>query len=353
MRAIMNVRPGPNDDCWCGSGRKYKKCHQARDLVAELGGGVRTLAASPRAAALAGALAGAPTVRPGTITPMSSVPAHIPRPEYADSGRPRRRNANDRSNVIKTPEQIVRMRRACAAAREVLEVIKAAVRPGITTDAIDAICHQAYIDRGGYPSTLNYHRYPKSLCTSVNEVICHGIPDNRPLVDGDIVNLDVTIFLDGVHGDLSETVLVGNVDTASRDLVRVTHECLMRGIATVRPGSALREIGRAIQSHAHAHGYGVVRAFVGHGIGDQFHMWPQVPHYFDLRTEGECQPGMTFTIEPMINQGVPNHVVWDDQWTAVTADLKRSAQFEHTVLVTGRGVEILTLPKGEAQPFEG
>jgi methionyl aminopeptidase len=279
---------------------------------------------------------------------MRAVPPHIVRPDYALTGKPQ---AARQKTVIKSADQIERMRSACRAARRVLEIAKAAVRPGITTDAIDAITHQAYIDLGGYPSTLNYHGYPKSLCTSVNEVICHGIPDSRPLEEGDIVNLDITIFIDGMHGDLSETVLVGEVDEESRRLVRVTHECMMRGIASVNPGAMIRDIGRGIQTVAEREGFGVVKAFVGHGIGEQFHMDPQVPHYYDRSQTTEMVPNMVFTIEPMINQGDYRHVMWDDRWTAVTLDLKRSAQFEHTILVTERGVEILTLPDGVAQPF--
>ena len=331
---------GPNDECWCGSGKKYKRCHQSRDLLKEL--------RSESLAPIARAAVNPRQVRPGTLSPMRTVPPHIVRPDYALSGKPQ---APRLRTVIKTPEQIERMRRACRAARQVLEIAKVAVRPGITTDAIDAIVHQAYIDLGGYPSTLNYHGYPKSLCTSVNEVICHGIPDSRVLEDGDIVNLDITIFLDGMHGDLSETVLVGNVDEESRRLVRVTHDCLMRGISVVRPGAMIRDIGKAIQVLAEREGFGVVKAFVGHGIGEQFHMDPQVPHYYDRGQTFELAAGMVFTIEPMINQGDFRHMMWDDRWTAVTIDLKRSAQFEHTVLVTERGVEILTLPAGAVQPF--
>lgn len=333
------MKPGANDPCWCGSGKKYKKCHQARDHVASLSG-------IPSAAPVLGKAVN--PVRAHAISPRRQVPMSIPRPDYAVTGRPMRARS---TNLIKTPDEIARMRVACRAARKVLEACKAAVRPGVTTDEIDAIGHQAYIDLGGYPSTLNYHGYQKSLCTSVNEVICHGIPDARPLEDGDIVNIDVTIFIGGVHGDMSETVFVGNVDDESKRLVQITHECLMRGIETVGPGSKIRDIGRAIQSHAEAQGFSVVKAFVGHGIGDQFHMDPQVPHYFDPSTKGECHPGMTFTIEPMINIGTWAHVSWDDQWTAVTADGKRSAQFEHTILVTDKGVEILTLPDGAPQPF--
>ena len=335
-----HVKPGPNEPCWCGSGTKYKKCHQSRDVVAAIGGGGTALRPMP--------IVNTRPVRPHAITPRRTVPPGIPRPDYAISGRPQ---APRSRQLIKTPEQIERMRRACRAARQVLEIAKAAVRPGITTDAIDAITHQAYIDLGGFPSTLNYHGYPKSLCTSVNEVICHGIPDARALVEGDIVNLDITIFLDGMHGDLSETVFVGEVDAESKRLVEVTHQCLMLGIGAVKPHAPIRDIGKAIQAHAEAEGFSVVRAFVGHGIGEQFHMDPQVPHYYDAKSPGECLPGMTFTIEPMINQGTWGHTTWDDHWTAVTADLRRSAQFEHTILVTDRGVEVLTLPEGVAQPY--
>ncbi len=343
------TKPGPNDPCWCGSDKKYKKCHQARDLLKELqgeaGGGGGAVLAHAAQPALGERI---DQVRPGALSPKRTVPAHIPRPDYALTGRP----AGPRERtVVKNADQIARMRRACAAARVALEAAKRAVRPGITTDEIDAITHQSYIDQGGYPSTLNYHGYPKSLCTSVNEVICHGIPDSRQLRDGDIVNLDVTIFLDGMHGDLSETVLVGNVDAESRRLVQVTHECLMRGIGAVRPNGQIRDIGKAIQEHAEANHFSVVQAFVGHGIGEQFHMHPQVPHYYDPAQRGIILPGMVFTIEPMINQGDWHHVMWDDHWTAVTADLRRSAQFEHTILVTEKGVEILTLQEGEAQPF--
>ncbi len=336
---------GPNDLCWCGSGVKYKRCHQARDLLKTLGSGAISGApAFPRESPRVGFR----PVRPGVVSPMRLVPEHIVRPDYAITGKPQQPRAR---TLVKTPEQLTRLRRACRAARQVLDIAKHATLPGVTTDAVDAVAHQAYIDLGGYPSTLNYHGYPKSMCTSVNEVICHGIPDSRELENGDMVNLDMTIYLDGMHGDLSETVLVGDVDAAGRRLVEITHECLMLGIGAVKPGGFIRDIGKAIQTHAESHGYGVVRAFVGHGIGEQFHQDPQVPHYFDVAARTELVPGMTFTIEPMINEGTWKHESWDDHWTAVTADLKRSAQFEHTILVTERGVEILTLPEGVPQPF--
>ncbi|MDQ1710628.1 MAG: methionyl aminopeptidase, partial [Frankiaceae bacterium] len=278
-------------------------------------------------------------VRPGTLSPTRTVPPEIPRPDYALTGRPGRNRAGA---APKTAEEIVRMRRAGRAAAEVLEIVGAAVAPGVTTDALDAIAHEECIKRGGYPSPLNYNGFPKSLCTSVNEVICHGFPDSSVLRDGDIVNCDVTIFLDGVHGDTNATFLVGDVDEESRRLVQVTRECLDVGIAAVRPGGMVRDIGRAIQAHAEAAGYGVVRAFVGHGIGTTFHADPQVPHHYDPRATTKLVPGMTFTIEPMITIGSWEHRMWDDGWTAVTADLSRTAQFEHTLLVTDEGAEVLT-----------
>lgn len=276
---------------------------------------------------------------------MRTVPADIARPDYAETGVVTRR-PEDR---VKSPEIIERMRRAGRAAAEVLEIGASMIAPGVTTDEIDAAVHQAYIDRGGYPSTLNYRGYPKSLCTSVNEVICHGIPDDRPLADGDIVNLDVTIWLDGVHGDTNATYCVGAVDDASRRLIEITRQCLERGIAAVAPGRPFSEIGRAIETHAVANGYEVVRAFVGHGIGEQFHTDLQIPHYYEPRMTTIIEPGMVFTIEPMISMGTGLHRIWDDDWTAVTADGSRTAQFEHTVLVTDDGVEILTLTEPRPQ----
>ncbi len=213
-------------------------------------------------------------IRPGVISPRRSVPAHIPRPDYAESGRARALGGDGRRQE---PEVIARMRRACKAAAQVLQLMGAAVRPGITTDELDAIAHEAYIKLGGYPSTLNYHGFPKSLCTSVNEVICHGIPDSRALEEGDIVNLDITIFLDGVHGDCSATFFVGKVDPESERLVRVTRECLDLGIAAVKPGRPISDIGRAIEDHATKHGLSVVRAYCGHGIGERFHSSLQIP----------------------------------------------------------------------------
>lgn len=244
--------------------------------------------------------------------------------------------------MVRSPEVIEAMRVAGRAAAEVLAEAGAAVGPGITTDEIDEIVHQACIRRDAYPSPLGYHGYPKSVCTSVNEVICHGIPDNRPLAAGEIVNLDVTLYMSGVHGDTNATFAVGEIDDQSQKLVSVTRRCLELGMEAVRPGRPVSDIGRAIQSYAEQNGYGVVRAFVGHGIGRGFHTPPSIPHYFDPRATTVMEPGMTFTIEPMITMGDWRHVMWDDGWTAVTADGRRTAQFEHTLLVTDHGVEVLT-----------
>jgi methionyl aminopeptidase len=251
---------------------------------------------------------------------------------------------------VKAPDVIERMRHAGVVAAEILRRTGEFLRPGITTDEVDAYCHQLYIDHGSYPSTLNYHGYQKSLCTSVNEVICHGIPDSRPLQDGDIVNLDVTAYIGGVHGDCNATFAVGSIDPESRRLIEVAEECMWHGIEAVQPGRPLSDIGRAIENHAKAHRMGVVRAFIGHGIGEQFHTDVQVLHYYDERATMVMRPGMTFTIEPMITLGSWQHrMAFDDDWTAVTADGKRTAQFEHTILVTDGGVDVLTAP-GSVSP---
>ena len=214
----------------------------------------------------------------------------------------------------------------------------------MTTDALDAIAHAGYLARGGYPSTLGYRGFQKSMCTSVNEVVVHGIPDDRPLEPGDIVNCDVTIYLDGMHGDCSATFPVGEIDEAARKLLRVTEESLLKGIEAVRPGRQIREIGRAIAAHADAAGFGVVRNYCGHGIGEIFHTELQIPHFDDPDATTPIEEGMIFTIEPMLTEGSWGVKHWDDGWTAITADGKRSAQMEHTVLVGRDGAEILTLP---------
>ena len=280
-----------------------------------------------------------PTVKPGTISPMAEVPAHIPHPEYAASGLPAPCRLSCRKE---TEEQRQRMRRAGRLAREVLERVLDEVRPGVTTDQLDRFAYQLIVNSGAYPSPLNYMGFPKSICTSVNEVVVHGIPDSRPLEEGDIVNCDVTVYVDGMHGDCSETVFVGQVDDRAQRLVRVAWECLLRGIDAVAPGCRLNLVGRAIEAHARQHGYSIVREFCGHGIGEYFHMAPYVAHFYEPDNDVVLVEGMTLTIEPMLNDGTAACVIWPDHWTAVTADCGLSAQFEHTLLVVGDGVEILT-----------
>jgi methionyl aminopeptidase len=282
-------------------------------------------------------------VRPGRVSPARAVPPNVLRPPYVSNGGIPSSRA---LTPVTTPDQVARMRAAGRAARRVLDRLADVVQPGVTSDEIDGVAHEAYLAEGGYPSTLGYRGYPKSICTSVNEVVAHGIPDDRPLDVGDIVNCDVTIFLEGVHGDCSRTFCVGGVEAVDADtvaLVRTTHEALQAGIAAVRPGGRVRDIGRAIQKVARAGGYGIVRELVGHGIGEQFHGEPHVHHYDEPRNKAVVRPGMTFTIEPMLTLGMPDVVLWEDEWTIVTLDGQPSAQFEHTVLVTDDGVEVLTV----------
>ena len=278
-------------------------------------------------------------LNPGRLSPARQVPASITRPEYVGKKRPTLGEAD-----VKDADTIERMRVACRLAAQALEEVGRHVQPGVTTDYLDQVGHEFLIERGAYPSPLGYRGYPKSLCTSLNEVICHGIPDDTVIADGDIVNVDITAYIGGVHGDTNGTFLAGNVDEESRLLVERTHEAMMRGIRAVAPGRSLNVIGRVIESYAKRFGYGVVRDFTGHGIGTTFHSGLIVPHYDDPASLATIETGMTFTIEPMLTLGTINYDIWSDGWTAVTKDHKRTAQFEHTVLVTGNGYEILTLP---------
>ena len=281
-------------------------------------------------------------VTPGTLSPRRPVPASIERPEYVDRPAPTPFTGSD----VKSPEVVERIRVAARLAAQALAEVGRAVRPGVTTDELDRIGHEFLLDHGAYPSTLGYRGFPKSLCTSVNEVICHGIPDSTVLVDGDIVNVDITAFIGGVHGDCNATFLAGNVSEEARLLVERTWRATMRAIKAVKPGRQLNVVGKVIEAYADRFGYGVVRQFTGHGIGTAFHSGLYVPHYDDPRLEVEIETGMTFTIEPMINLGTAEPEMWDDGWTAVTRDRKWSAQFEHTLLVTDDGAEILTMPSG-------
>lgn len=288
-------------------------------------------------------------LRPSKVTPQKTVPDSIQKPDYWQSGIPVSEEQADRHIPVYTPEQIKGIRAACKAGREVLDIAGRALKVGMTGDEIDEIVHQACMERNVYPSPLNYYHFPKSVCTSVNEVICHGIPDQRPLEDGDIVNLDVTVYKDGYHGDLNETFLVGNVDKDSERLVKTAFDCLHEAMKMVRPGTMYRELGRKITQVASDQGFSVVRTYCGHGIGPLFHTAPNVPHYARNKAVGIMKPGHIFTIEPMINMGSWRDVSWPDNWTAVTEDGKRSAQFEHTILVTEDGYEILTARENEPE----
>ena len=281
------------------------------------------------------------TLKPGKISPRRAVPAHIDRPEYMYHSGPEVVTAGD----IKSPETIEKIRVAGRIAAQALQVVGEAVRPGITTDELDRIGHEFIISHNAYPSCLGYMGFPKSLCTSINEVICHGIPDDRPLEDGDIVNVDITAYYDGVHGDTCAMFEVGNVDEESHLLIERTRNAMMRGIKAVRPGREINVIGRVIESYAHRFDYGVVRDFTGHGVGEAFHSGLIVPHYDAAPAyDTEIKEGMIFTIEPMLTLGTIEWDLWDDNWTVVTRDRKRTAQFEHTMVVTADGVDVLTLP---------
>jgi methionyl aminopeptidase len=281
-----------------------------------------------------------PSVSPGVVSPRRPVPAHIPRPEYVDKPAPARYDGPE----VKDAETIEKMRIAGRLAAQARELVGAAVVPGITTDELDRIGHEFLCDHSAYPSTLGYRGFPKSLCASVNEVICHGIPDSRVVEDGDIVNIDITAYLNGVHGDTNATFLAGDVDEETRLLVDRTREALQRAINAVKPGRRVNVIGRVIESYAKRFGYGVVRDFTGHGIGTAFHSGLIIPHYDESYYDDLIEVGMTFTIEPMLNLGTHEWNMWDDNWTVVTKDFRRSAQFEHTLLVTADGAEILTNP---------
>jgi methionyl aminopeptidase len=274
------------------------------------------------------------------ISPRRAVPVHIARPEYVDKPAP----AKFTGSEVKDAETNEKMRVAGRLAAQARELVGSHVVPGVTTDELDRIGHEFLCDHGAYPSTLGYRGFPKSLCSSVNEVICHGIPDGRVVEDGDIVNIDITAYLNGVHGDTNATFLAGDVDEESRLLVERTREALDRAIKTVRPGRRINVIGRVIESYAKRFGYGVVRDFTGHGIGTHFHSGLVIPHFDSDHYDDEIQVGMTFTIEPMLCLGTYEWDMWPDEWTVVTKDKIRSAQFEHTLLVTADGAEVLTNP---------
>lgn len=256
--------------------------------------------------------------------------------------------------IIHKPEDFGAMRRAGKLAAETLDMITAHVRPGISTGEIDRICHEYMVERGAIPATLGYRGYTKSSCTSVNHVVCHGIPGDRVLADGDIINIDVTVILDGWHGDTSRMYVAGEASTKAKLLMDVTYDAMMKGIAAIRPGATLGDIGHAIQVHVEKHRFSVVRDFCGHGIGRHFHEPPNILHFGRPGEGPKLKPGMFFTVEPMVNAGRPEVKILDDGWTAVTRDRSLSAQFEHMVAVTETGVEVFTLsPKGLHKPPYG
>ncbi len=285
-------------------------------------------------------IASVTAIKPYPVSARRPVPADIERPHYVGRSGPERYSGPD----VQTPETIERMRLAGRIAAQAMQAAAEAIAPGVSTDELDRIAHEFMLDHSAYPSTLGYRGFPKSCCTSINEVICHGIPDARPLEDGDLVKIDVTAFIGGVHGDNCGTFFCGEVDEASRLLTGRTREALNRAIRAVRPGRAVNVIGRVIESYAKRFGYGVVRDYTGHGVHSAFHSGLVIPHYDEPRHDTVMEPGMTFTIEPMLTLGDYRSHLWSDGWTVVTNDGSRCAQFEHSIVVTEDGAEILTLP---------
>ncbi len=278
---------------------------------------------------------------PGRVSPLRGLPSNIRRPEYVGKPSPAKNTFGD----VWQPIDIEKIRAAGKIAAQAVELVGQNIKPGVTTEELDVIAHDFIISQGAYPSTLGYRGYPKSSCTSLNEVICHGIPDDTTLQDGDIVNIDITAYLDGFHGDLNKTFLVGEVRQDVVDLVTRTEEALLRALSVVAPGRQINVIGRAIESYAKRFGYGVVRDFTGHGIGRSFHSGLVVPHYDAAPNYAtEMVEGMVFTIEPMLTLGGIEWDMWQDGWTVTTRDKSWTAQFEHTLVVTESGYELLTLP---------
>lgn len=278
---------------------------------------------------------------PGTISPQLAVPTSIPRPEYVGKAGP----APFKGSEVKDAETLEKIRISSKIAAQAIVEVGKHIVPGVTTDALDRVGHEFLLDHQAYPSTLGYRGFPKSLCSSINEVICHGIPDTTVVEDGDIINIDITAFKNGVHGDTNWTFTVGDVDEESRLLVERTQESLNRAIRAVAPGREINVIGRTIASYAKRFGYGVVRDFTGHGVGEAFHTGLIIPHYDAAPAYNTVlKEGMVFTIEPMLTLGTIDWDMWADDWTVVTRDRKRTAQFEHTMVVTATGAEVLTLP---------
>jgi methionyl aminopeptidase len=277
----------------------------------------------------------------GKLSPTRPVPPSTVRPEYVGKSAPAKFTGSD----VKTPAQVEKIRAAGRIAAQAIQLVGEACKPGVTTDELDRIGHDFVVSQGAYPSTLGYRGFPKSLCSSINEVICHGIPDDTALQDGDIINIDITAYKDGFHGDSNVTFLVGDVAPEAKLLVERTHEAMMRGINAALPGRSVNIIGRAIETYAKRFNYGVVRDFTGHGVGEAFHSGLVIPHYDSSpHYDDEIKVGMVFTIEPMLTLGTHEWEMWSDDWTVVTKDRSLTAQFEHTIVITDDGPEILTLP---------
>lgn len=277
---------------------------------------------------------------PGKISPLLEVPQQIVRPPYVGLATP---PAYQGDNTY-TEDEIEKIRTSGRIASRAIDAVAEAIRPGVTTRELDRIAHEYVIAQGAYPSTLGYRGFPKSCCTSVNEVICHGIPDDTVLRDGDLINIDITAYLDGYHGDLNRTFRVGEVSEEADLLIQRTEQALMRGIKAVAPGREVNVIGRVIETYAKRFGYGVVRDFTGHGVGAAFHTGLIIPHYDSAPSYNDViKPGMVFTIEPMLTLGTHEWDMWEDGWTVTTRDKSLTAQFEHTIVVREQGVEILTL----------
>nr|CDS30999.1 methionyl aminopeptidase 1 (M24 family) [Hymenolepis microstoma] len=337
LRCPDCIKLGITESYFCSKEcfKSYWKTHKKLHLLAE---GKCVLPSSELDAIFNGFHFTGP-LRPAKKTPFRTVPDSINRPEYADTGIPKsEREAKSSHSIISLNlDEMEGMRTTGKLAREVLDEAIAAVAVGVTTDEIDRIVHEACIERECYPSPLNYYNFPKSCCTSVNEVICHGIPDQRPLVNGDIVNIDITTYFRGFHGDVNETVFVGTPDEKAIRLVKNTYNCLAKSMDAVRVGVKYREMGDIITRNANVDGFSVVRTYCGHGVHRLFHCPPNIPHYAQNKAVGSMAPGHCFTIEPMINEGNWRDELWPDNWTAATIDGLRSAQFEHTMIIVKRG----------------
>ena len=293
-------------------------------------------------------------LRPGIVIPSQPIPNEIARPDYAAKGIPKSELVADKlGRIPKTldADKIDITREAGALGREALDLAHSLIKPGITTEEIDRTVHEFIISRDAYPSPKNYYNFPKSLCTSVNEVICHGIPDNRILQEGDIVNVDITVYHKGVHSDLNETFAVGQISPEAKTLIKAAHDSLMHAISKCKPGLMYKQVGSEIQAFLDDTPYSIVRSYTGHGVGKLFHCPPIVSHYSGNKDVGIMEPGHMFTIEPMINVGNWRDTTWPDKWTATTIDGSLSAQFEHTLLVNESGVEILTKRQASSPPL--